>query len=407
MGKISPVAAKYIVRAKFTAEGIVEKPDVIGAIFGQSEGLLGPGLELRELQKNGRVGRIEITVESKGGKSEGIIEIPSSLDKTETAMIGAAVETIDRIGPCNASIRVEKIEDVRVGKRDYILQRARDLVKDMMSAVPDSGEMAEDVQTSMRTAELVELGPDKLAAGPGAETSDEVILLEGRADVINLLKQGFTNVIAIGGTKIPESLPDVLKGKKVTVFLDGDRGGDLILKELRQVSPPDFIARAPGGEEVEELTSKEIHQCLRNKISAEQKPEPTRMPQTVTPEREVHRTGGRRMTSERGPMRPSTLRRVRVDDKHRNAFKSLLDDVSGSKGAILLDKNLDILGKVPLNELTNTLQEMEGTEFVVMDGDIDREIAYAAQSSRVKYVIGTSRSGMARGTKLLTPEDLQ
>lgn len=43
--------AKYVVEARFTVEGVVEKPDVIGAIFGQTEGLFGPDLDLRELQK--------------------------------------------------------------------------------------------------------------------------------------------------------------------------------------------------------------------------------------------------------------------------------------------------------------------------------------------------------------------
>ena len=47
-------------QANFEIEGVVEKPDVIGAVFGQTEGLFGPELELRELQKSGRIGRIEI-----------------------------------------------------------------------------------------------------------------------------------------------------------------------------------------------------------------------------------------------------------------------------------------------------------------------------------------------------------
>ena len=117
MGKISPVSAKYIVHATIFIDGIVDKPDVIGAIFGQTEGLLGADLELRELQRSGRIGRIEVKVDTKGGKTNGDIIIPSSLDKAETAIVGAALEIIQRIGPCTAKIKVEKIEDVRISKK--------------------------------------------------------------------------------------------------------------------------------------------------------------------------------------------------------------------------------------------------------------------------------------------------
>lgn len=116
MAKISPVSIKYTVHAKFSAHGSVEKPDVIGALFGQTEGLLGNDLEMRELQKEGKIGRIEVELKSEDGKTTGEIKIPSALDKAETALIGAAIETIDKIGPTEATIEVESIEDVRGGK---------------------------------------------------------------------------------------------------------------------------------------------------------------------------------------------------------------------------------------------------------------------------------------------------
>ena len=122
MGKISPVNAKYIIHVKINIDGVVDKPDVIGAIFGQTEGLLGSELELRELQRSGRIGRIEVGLENKNGKTFGEIIIPSSLDKAETAIIGAAIETTQRIGPCNSKVLVENIEDVRITKRDFVIE---------------------------------------------------------------------------------------------------------------------------------------------------------------------------------------------------------------------------------------------------------------------------------------------
>ena len=192
MAKISPVSAKYIVQANIDIEGVVDRPDVIGAIFGQTEGLLGADLELRELQRSGRIGRIEVTTEIKAGKTRGNIIIPSSLDKAETAIIAAALEVIQRIGPCNAKIKVDKIEDIRISKRHFVIERAKELLKFLMeSSIPDSQELADEVSSSVRIMEIQEYGRDRLPAGPAVDESEDIIIVEGRADVINLLKHGF------------------------------------------------------------------------------------------------------------------------------------------------------------------------------------------------------------------------
>ncbi|MFQ5475372.1 MAG: DNA primase DnaG, partial [Candidatus Nanoarchaeia archaeon] len=195
MAKISQVSAKYIVHATIDIEGVVDRPDVIGAIFGQTEGLLGADLELRELQSSGRIGRIEVTIETRAGKTKGTIIVPSSLDKAETAIIGAALEIIQRIGPCNAKLRVKKIEDVRVSKRSFVIDRAKELLRTLTDQVlPDSQEIADEVSHSVRVMEIQEFGKDRLPAGPAVVDSEEIIIVEGRADVLNLLKHGFKNV---------------------------------------------------------------------------------------------------------------------------------------------------------------------------------------------------------------------
>src|SRR3989344_2237137 len=259
MGKVSPVSAKYIITTKIQIEGSVDRPDVIGAIFGQTEGFLGSDLELRELQRSGKIGRIEVNLNTINGKASGEIIIPSSLDKAETAIIAAALETIERIGPCNSKVRVEKIEDVRTSKRDFVVARAKQLLKELQSNVlPDSQEITEEVAASVRMMEITEWGPERLPAGPGIDDSEEVILVEGRADVLNLLKQGFKNVVSVNGTSIPDSIKELCRKKTVTLFVDGDRGGDIIIKELTDSTEVDYITKAPAGKEVEELTKKEI-----------------------------------------------------------------------------------------------------------------------------------------------------
>lgn len=267
MAKISPTSVKYSIIADFVAEGPFQKPDVIGALFGQTEGLLGSDMELRELQKEGKIGRIEVELKTEGGKTTGEIVIPSALDKTETTIIAAALETIDKIGPTDAKISIKEIEDVRGSKRDYIMERAKQLLSGIKNEGMDSVEMETELRESSRIAKAIEYGEEKLSAGPEVESSKEVIVVEGRADVINLLRYGIKNVIGMQGTRFPKTITKLGEEKELTLFVDGDRGGKLIAKNVCDNARVSFIAVAPDGKEVEELSGKEILQSLRKKVS--------------------------------------------------------------------------------------------------------------------------------------------
>ncbi|WNY26275.1 DNA primase DnaG [Methanolapillus ohkumae] len=261
---------KYIIQTKINADGVIERPDIVGAIFGQTEGLLGTDLDLRELQKTGRIGRIEVMVTTKGGKTRGNIFIPSSLDKVKTSVLAASLETIDRVGPCIATIEVMKIEDVRAAKRTNIIERAKEIYKTMFDEeLLEAQEIADVIRESVRVEGITHYGKGKLPAGPEYD-STEIIIVEGRADVLNLLKYGIKNTISVGGTNIPPEVVDLVKGKTVTVFTDGDRGGELIIRELIQVAKVDFIARPPDGKAVEDLVQKEIIMSLRRKMPLDQ-----------------------------------------------------------------------------------------------------------------------------------------
>ena len=253
MAKISPVSIKYMVHASFKSEGPLEKPDVIGAIFGQTEGLLGADLEMRELQKEGRIGRIEVDLETVDGKSVGMIKLPSALDKSETTIIAAALETIDRIGPTEAKIEIVKIEDVRGSKRDYILDRAKKLLEGLDDG-GEIGEMSRTLKEEARTAKIQEYGDEKVPAGD--LSGSEIIVVEGRADVVNLLKNRVNNVIGMNGTKLPAVIAKLGEEKELTLFIDGDRGGRLIAKNVIDNARVAFVAVAPDGKEVEKFTCK-------------------------------------------------------------------------------------------------------------------------------------------------------
>ena len=154
MSKLAPTSIKYVIKAKIKAKGVVEKPDVIGAIFGQTEGLLGTDLNLRELQRTGRIGRIDVNIKSQKGNSEGEIIIPSALDSAETALIAATLETIERIGPCEAKIKLEGVEDTRKEKRDFIMDRSKEILQKLMKTTVQSDEISEQIQEDVRKGEV-------------------------------------------------------------------------------------------------------------------------------------------------------------------------------------------------------------------------------------------------------------
>jgi DNA primase len=256
--------AKYVIHADITADGVVERSDVVGAVFGQTEGLLGDDLDLRDLQQSSKLGRIDVDIDSENGQSFGTITIASSLDKVETSILAAALETISRVGPCRATVAVAGIEDVRAAKRRKVVDRAKELLTDSFDEdVMTSREILEEVRQSVRVEDIAEY--EGLPAGPRVEESDAIIVVEGRADVLNLLRYGVKNAVAVEGTNVPDAVAELTQSRTVTAFLDGDRGGDLIRKELAQVGDIDYVAFAPSNQSVEDLARHEVMSALRSK----------------------------------------------------------------------------------------------------------------------------------------------
>ena len=408
MGKISPVNAKYIVHVKINIEGIVDKPDVIGAIFGQTEGLLGSELELRELQRSGRIGRIDVKTEVRAGKATGEIIVPSSLDKAETSIIGAAIETIQRIGPCNAKVRIQKIEDVRITKRTYVIERAKELLRELTDSVlPNSQELTDQVAESVRMMEVAEFGKDRLPAGPAIEENEEIIVVEGRADVLNLLRHGIKNAIAMNGTSVPETIKELSKKKHVTLFVDGDRGGDLIIREVSIVAEIDYVVKAPDGKEVEEITQKEIHKALRSRVAIEQYKLENKDYQPKTETRQRYGNSDRYVSRERHEVRVERSTVAKVSSEHQENFKKMLTDLVGTRGAYILDENLSILGKVPITEIVSTLRSLNSGVFaVIFDGIVTPDITNIAERTNVQYVVGMDSKVTHSRVKILTQKQL-
>ena len=257
--------SKYHIHANVTADGVVERSDVVGAIFGQTEGLLGDELDLRDLRQSQKVGRIDVEITSTKGQSHGTLTIATSLDKVETATLAASLETITRVGPCRASLEVREIEDVRTAKRKEVVDRAKELLRTGFDdSMMTSEEILAEVRQHVRVEDITEY--EGLPAGPRVTDSDAIIIVEGRSDVLTLLKYGIKNAIAVEGTNVPDPVAELTRHRTVTAFLDGDRGGDLILEELAQVGDLDYVTFAPSEESVEELDHHQLFAALRNKV---------------------------------------------------------------------------------------------------------------------------------------------
>lgn len=429
---IDPSTTKYLIQARLEAEGIVEKPDVVGAVFGQTEGLLGEELDLRDLQKSGRIGRIEVDAQSKKGRTEGTILIPSSLDQVETSILAAALETIDRVGPCKASIKVDKVEDVRISKRNKIIERARQLLAAMVEESKTSGtDLLDEVRGSVTVAEIVSFGPERLPAGPNVADSDAIIVVEGRQDVLNLLRSGIKNAVAVEGTNVPKTIQELSKERALTAFVDGDRGGDLILRELLQVAEVDFIARAPRGKEVEELTQKQIMKALRNKIPADQYIEMYGLTgQVYKPESEFPEApkGGEGRPEPRPELRPEPREpreplpprepmpapapltpTTKALNPKLEKYRDMLLSMGGSSKARLLDEMDGVVAEVPVRELVETLKGAKQTRAVVFDGIITQRILDIASELNMHSVIGTKMGTITKqpaGVEVWTRSDL-
>jgi len=426
MGKIDLGTTKYVIHLGVEISGVVEKPDVVGAIFGQTEGLLGNDLDLRELQKTGRIGRIEVNIESKGGKSNGTINVPSSLDKVETSILAGAVETIDRVGPCEAKISVDRIEDVRVSKRKQVIERAKDILGTMIEEItPDTLEITEEVKKSIRLQQIRQYGKDNLPAGPNIDDSDAIIVVEGRADVLHLLKHGIKNAIGVEGTSIPPTIVELSKQKTVTAFTDGDRGGELILRELLQIAEVDFVSRGPDGKEVEELTKKELFKALRNKSSVEQvlgtmpikkktedqkKPEKTiQRPPIQTTQKPTVAVKAPQKPIQIQPQAPSVKVPQKTDGKVEK-FKKLFDDLSGTLKAYLLDKDVNVIKEVAVRDLAVSLKNSkEEISTVIFDGVITQRLVEIANEKKVEHLVGAKVGNITKKPaelRLFTASDM-
>ena len=387
---------KYLIHAQITANGIVEKPDVVGAVFGQTEGLLSNDLDLRELQRSGRIGRIQVNIHSNSGRAKGEIVIPSSLDRVETAILAASLETINRVGPCEAEIRTTKVEDVRAVKREQVVNRAKEIYKKMVESVgPTSMKMIEEVREAMRVHEISEYGSDRLPAGPSIHTSDAIIVVEGRSDVLNLLKYGIKNTVAVEGVSVPQSIGELSKKRTTTAFVDGDRGGELILKELLQIGDVDYITRAPKGKEVEDLEKDEVLVALRDKVPTAQFLATTNILNDSNSSRGSRKENNNNRHNKKHQKynrneKPRAVKEPEpeIEDDEVSLMKDMLKEFEGTGCGAILDEALNMTKEVEVENIYEEIKNIEGTaDTVIFDGVISQRLVDVASEKGINKLV--------------------
>ena len=433
-----PNSNKYMISASITANGVVDRSDVVGAIFGQTEGLLGDNLDLRDLQKSGRMGRIEVDIKSSKGKSQGVITIASSMDQVETSVFAAALETVERVGPCKATLKVTALEDTRAGKHDQIIERARELLVSIVSESRSTGgDITDSVRELVQTEEII-LFAGKLPAGPNVEQSDAIILVEGRADVLTMLRHGIKNCISVEGTDIPAEISELSKARTVTAFVDGDRGGEMILRELFQVAEIDFVARAPTNTEVEQLTHKQVMKCLRDKSTTGVFQDKHKWAR-ADGKKKRSRRGGRKSKAkqvdevaeapEEAPasepadvpeppaeeaVQPEVMEAAPAAASSRpaaaEALLEHLDELKGSKNARLLADN-KVSVELPITKLQEQLQKKgnNSVNALVMDGIITQRLVDLVPEAGISTIVAEKKGPLPRKpatVKLYTRKDL-
>ena len=350
---------KYHVKLSFEVDGLVERADIIGAVFGQTEGLLGPEMNLNELQRVSKVGRIEVEIKSTENSTSGTALLPMSTDIDTCALIAAAIESIDKVGPFDCKLHLDSIDDVRASKKEDIVRRAKEIKQKWSTKSSSEGDtMLKDVHEGF-SGKITTYGPNNLPCSTGIFDSSWIILVEGRADILNLLRAGYGNALAIEGAKIDESIKDLCATKdKVVAFLDGDRAGGFILKELKSVVNIDVELRADPGFEVEVLTPQRVADILKDTTK--------NIKQQTTESKQVSE----------------------VDKLLAKTTSKVYKDLNETLQAVGLDSNNEQLFKVPISELVDKLSTQTGIKYLILDGIITQRLLDGAKQSGIECVVG-------------------
>ena len=317
------------------------------------------------------------------------------------------------MGPCEAEIHTTKVEDVRAVKREQVVNRAKEIYKNMVESVgPTSMRMIEEVREAMRVHEISEYGDDRLPAGPSIHTSDAIIVVEGRSDVLNLLKYGIKNTVAVEGVSVPHSIGELSKKRTTTAFVDGDRGGELILKELLQIGDVDYITRAPKGKEVEDLEKDEVLVALRDKVPTAQFLATTNILNDKNNKNNNNKKDNQKHHKKHNKYnrneKPQAEKepKVEVEDDEVTLMKDMLKEFEGTGCGAILDEALNMTKEVEVENIYEEIKNIEGTaDTVIFDGVISQRLVDVASEKGINKLVAFKSMNIVKkpqNVKLIT-----
>ena len=262
--------------------------------------------------------------------------------------------------------------------------------------MPSVDEVYKEISETMKVGKVEKYGPEDLPAGPNLENSREIIVVEGRADIINLMRCGLTNTVALEGAKVPDSIKRLTKEREATALLDGDRGGDLILKELLQVTNVKYVGRAPRGKEIEECNCKEIAEALDNRVpiseihkqqqqpQQQERPQPPQQQRRQPPQQQVQQA-----IVEQHPPTPAPVPHRPAKPEVPEQIKETVKTLQGTLEAVLLNDKLEQIERLPVSQLAEKLQQITGVDSVVFDGIITQRIVDIAANQQIKRIVAS------------------
>lgn len=399
--------AKYVIKAKMFCNGIVEKSDIVGAIFGQLDGLLPDELNLQRLQETKKIDRMQVDLSHQDGKTKAWIKIPTTLPRVELAILAASLEQVDRVGPSKTETVVTEIKDTLEKERKNIIRRASDILGNWGHLVtPKRANLLSQVKENTYHPKIISIGKENLPAGSGVKKSDELLVVEGRADVLNLLNYGFDNAIAIQGASIPETVKNLMKGKIATLFVDGDRSGFLITKEALTTTNVDYISRAPKGKEVQDLSLKEIREAISRKIPV--KSLKIEVENALTFEDIAPRGFFREPKEEVMKGKKEEVKRTRKlhnAELRRELFATLKEDLLGKEKFAVYkypkgnnSNELEMVKGGNVSNLGESIEELEdkNSKILLLDGTVDQKIINLCYSSNFNLIVGTGLGTIVR-----------
>ena len=200
------------------------------------------------------------------------------------------------------------------------------------------------------------------------------------------------NVIGMNGTKLPREIAILGKEKEITLFIDGDRGGRLIANNVISNANIAYVATAPDGKEVEELAGKEILIALRRKIRAGEY---------------LKRSGNSVYNGNGNSTETKEIESKEVETEFKGdlkeAVKNKFASIKGTKSAVLVDGNFDIIRRVSAREVARSVGHSRNKIFaVVIDGSATKSIIESCEEQGVKHLAATNFSDSSDKLNLIS-----